>query len=378
MEKTYGIREYFADVETVEGHNGYYFSVTEALTIVILGSFCGLRNCNLIHQWAANAGVAAMLREHFGIEKVPSYYWLLCLLKLIKPESLNRCFMRWTQSFLPDGKKALTISFDGKAIRSTGKMDAYEKPLHIVSAHIAQLGITVGQRTVDEKSNEIPAVRELLALLNVKGCMIVADALHCQKETAIAIVEAEADYLLSVKDNQKNLHNDLMDYVQDDELRKTMVTCTKREKSRDRIEKRTAFVTNDIGWLEDCEDWAGLACIGAINTQFTTKKGTTNEWHYYISSRKLSAKDLLEQARCEWSVETMHWLLDMHFGEDYCRIQDEDVQQSLNIIRKIALNSIKLYKEKSNSKLPLSKIMFASLLDFHNLLDILVYDCLEN
>ena len=102
--------------------------------------------------------------------------------------------------------------------------------------------------------------------------------------------------------------------------------------------------------LEQKNYWENLACIGAVNRIVTTSDETTDEWHYYISSRRLTAEELLRHARLEWSVETMHWLLDVHFKEDFCRIEDENVQQNLNIFRKIALNCIKRYKEETNSK----------------------------
>jgi len=231
-------------------------------------------------------------------------------------------------------------------------MQKYNSPLHIVSAHIAELGITFGQQTVYDKSNEIPAVRQLLDMLDIEGCMVVADAVNCQRETAKAVVAGKADYLLNVKDN-KARHRRLCP------RQKTMDSSRAIEKNRDRIERRKAFVTHDIGK----EEWAGLACIGAINTQFRTKNGTTEEWHYFISSRKLTADELLKHARLEWSVETMHWLLDVHFCEDFCRVEDKDVQQNLNIIRKLVLNCIKLYKDKNNVKRPVSKIMLECLLD---------------
>jgi len=371
MKEPIKIREYFTDVETTKEHNGYFCSVGEALTIVILGSLCGLRNVNQIHQWASSTRVSEFIAKHFAIKKIPCYYWLLCLLKIIKPKSLNQCFIKWAQSFLPESIKEFTLSFDGKTIRSTGKMDKYDSALHIVSAHIAELGITIGQQTVYDKSNEIPAVRELIGLLKIEGCIVVADALNCQKETAKTIIGAKADYLLNVKDNQPTLKNDIEDHIQDDVLRKEMDTFTTCEKKRGRIEQRIAFSTCDVNWLPGKGDWTKLACVGAVNRQFTTKHGATNEWHYYISSRKLTAEELLKHARLEWSVETMHWLLDVHFGEDFCRIEDESVQQSLNIVRKIALNTIKSYKAKTGSKLPLSKIMFNCLLDSENLIPIL-------
>jgi predicted transposase YbfD/YdcC len=365
------ITEYFADVETSEEHNGYFCSVEEALTIVILGSLCGLRNVSQIHQWAAHAKMGAFWRKHFGIERIPCYYWLLCLLKIIKPASLNRCFLNWVQSFLPDGVKEMTLSFDGKTIRSTGKKQGHKAPLHIVSAHIGELGLTLAQQTVQDKSNEIPAMRELIALLDMEGCIVVADALHCQKETARAIVSKKADYLLNAKGNQTALEKDIADYVQDSSLRKGMDTAVTREKNRGRIEERRAYVTHDIGWLEDKGKWASLACIGAINRQITTKTGKSNEWHYYISSRKLTAAELLKHARLEWSVESMHWLLDVHFGEDFCRVEDEAVQQTLNIVRKIALNCVKNHKQKRGLKSPLAKIMLYCLIDPDDLLSVL-------
>jgi predicted transposase YbfD/YdcC len=378
MKKTIKITEYFAEIETTEEHKGYYFSVGKALTIVILGTICGLRNVSQIHHWASNERVREFLSEHFSIKDIPCYYWLLCLLKLIRPESFNRCFIRWAQSFLSDKDQKLTLSFDGKTIRSTGKMDKYESPLHIVSAHVAELGITLGQQTVDGKSNEIPAMRELLGILDIKGCMVVADALNCQRDTAKAIVDGKADYLLNVKDNQPILKEEIEDYIRDEDVRKTMDTCTTEEKNSGRIEKRIAYATCDIDWLSDKkEDWVNLACIGAVNTQFTTKKGTSNEWHYYISSRKLSAKELLKHARLEWSVETMHWFLDVHFSEDFCRIEDRNVQQNLNMVRKMALNCIKDYKEKTGKtgpKHPISKIMLDCLVDCKNTLQILAHN----
>ena len=373
MEKKYELPKYFEEVETKEEHKGYFCSVKEALTIVILGSFCGLKNVMQIHQWADNDRVKAFLLERYGIKRVPCYYWLTCLLKLIVPESFNHCFINWVSSLLPKGMEGYTLSLDGKTIRSTGKMSKYDSPLHIVSAHIAELGITFGQQTVYDKSNEIPAVRELIGLLQIKGCMVVADALNCQKDTASAIIKAEADYLLNVKDNHPILKTDIEDYVQDDELRQGMDTAHTLELNRGRIERRTSYVTSDIAWLEGRTDWPKMTSIGAINRQVETANTTTNEWHYYICSKPLTAEELLKHARLEWSVETMHWLLDVHFGEDFCRVEDRVVQQNLNIVRKIALNCIKLFKEKSGNKQPLSKIMFNCLLEPLKMLDIFAF-----
>ena len=363
--------KHFTEVETTREYNGHLYSVAEALTIVTLGSLCGLRNVNQIHQWAVSERAREFLCRQYGIARIPSYYWLLCLLKQVEPKSFNRCFIGWVESLLPAGKGELTLAMDGKAIRSTGRMGGQEHPLQILSAHIAELGMTLAQQAVEEKSNEIPALRELLGMLEVEGCLVVADALHCQKETAQAIVAKKADYLLCAKENQPTLKEEIADYVRDEALRAAMESHETHEKNSGRIEHRRAYATHDVAWLSDLKSWAGLACIGAIRSRITTKKGTREEWRYYLSSRKLSAKDLLHHARSQWSLESLHWLLDVHFGEDFCRVEDRNVQQNLNIIRKTALNCLRRHKEKTGSKRPLSKIMFDCLLDPHYILEIL-------
>ena len=238
-----GITEYFEDVELYEEYNGYFCSVADVITIAILGSICGLRNIHQIHQWASNDRVSKFLKENFGINHVPCYYWILSLLRFVKPESLNRCFVDWVYSFMPEKSRDMTISLDGKTICSTVKMEKIKSPLHIISAQISELGLTLAQRCTDDKSNEIPAVQELLKELKIKDQIVVADALNCQKETAEIIVKQKADYLLCVKDNHHNLKNDIEDFVQDISLQSTMQTITKTEKSHGRIEKRTAYVT---------------------------------------------------------------------------------------------------------------------------------------
>ena len=344
--KSNGITEYFEEVELYEEYDGYFCSVADVITIAILGSICGLRNIHQIHQWAASNRVSEFLKEKFGINHVPCYYWILSLLHLIKPESLNRCFADWVYSFMPEKAKDMTISLDGKTICSTIKMEKIESPLHIISAQVCEIGLTLAQRCTDDKSNEIPAVQELLKELNIKGHIVVADALNCQKETAEIIVDQKADYLLCVKDNHPNLKKDIEEFVHDISLQSTMKSASKNEKSHGRIETRTAFVTTEIQWLEQRNDWKNLKCIGTIHTEFTTKKGTSNEWHYYISSRKMTAEELLHHARMEWSVESMHWLLDVHFEEDWCRIQNKAVQQCLNMFRKTAINLVKQFTKQ--------------------------------
>ena len=366
-------------LETEREYDGYFCSIKDAVIIVILGSLCDLQSVKKIHQWAVSAHVKKFLTETFGIKRIPCYWWLLSLLAIVTPESLNQCSSIYRRVCLEAEEevqskkksKPLTIAIDGKEIRSTGKMKKYDSPLHIVSAHIGELGLTLAQKTVESKSNEIPAVQKLVKELAIPGCMVVADALNCQIQTAEAIVEAKANYLLSAKGNQKELMNDIEQYVQDEKLRAAMDCVSQTEKGHGRVETRSAYTTDDVEWQPGGRAWPAVKCIGAVHTRFETDKGVTEQWHYYISSKVLSAEELLYHARTEWSVETMHWLLDVHFDEDRCRVQSKNIQQNLNMLHKVALNIIRIYKREAKLKLPLNGIMFRALMNPYELLAVL-------
>lgn len=243
------LMEHFDEIESVKDYYGYFFDLRDAVIIVILGTFCGLRNLKQIHQWAVDKRIREFLRKSFCITDIPCYSWFTQIVNIVEPKSFNEMFTQWVLSLTGGDLKGKTLSFDGKTIRSTGKMKKYKNPIHIVSAQIAELGLTFGQKTVDGKSNEIPAVQELIEILDINGCMVVADALNCQKETAKKIIEKGADYLLCVKDNQPTLKSEIEDYVQDNSLKKTMDKAVKTEKNRERIEKRTAYITCEVGWI---------------------------------------------------------------------------------------------------------------------------------
>ena len=365
------LRRQFGDVTTVEPHKGYYYKVKDALLIAILGSLCGLSDMKDIHQWSENPRIQEFLRETFEMYYFPCYSWFTVLMRLVDANWLNRQFSSLWNQMLPKDRSGITISLDGKTVCSTEAMEEYDLPMHIVSAQIAELGITIGQLAVEGKTNEIPTVRALLEMLDVQGCLVVADALNCQRKTAEAVIRKGADYLFSVKDNQENLKDDIKDWVQDEDLRGTMDTATKTEIRSDRKETRTAYASTDIDWMPDKDKWANLSCFGAIHTSFATKNGVSSEWHYYISSRVLTAKELLYHARAEWSVEVLHWFLDVHWGEDDSKIRDDNLLKVQNIIKKNALNLITTHKKANNLKTPVSRILFANLLDCTKLRDFL-------
>lgn len=366
-----GITEYFENVELTKEYDGYFCKISDVITISILGCICGLKNTKQIHQWASNTRISKFLKEKFGINHVPCYYWILSLLKIISPESLNDCFMCWVKSFTHVERNAV-ISIDGKTIRSTTKKKKYPHPLSIISAQLCEYGVTLAQH-YDDVGNEIIAVQELLQMLNIEGQMIVADALNCQKETAEIVVDKGGYYLFCVKDNHPKLRADIENFLQDNLDNSDVVKSSATfEESRDRLEERSAYVTLNMDNIQQKGDWPNLKCIGAIHREVTKGTNKTSEWHYYISNRVLFPEELLYSARMEWTVETMHWLLDVDLLEDTCRVEDKTVQRNINMFRKISINMIKRFKQrKQYRKKPISNIMFDCLLDHDLLLEVL-------
>jgi len=376
------IAGYFEEVETTEKYDGYWYSVKNVIIISILGSLCGLRNMIMIVEWAKSAAVTKFLQEKMKIPRVPSYMQYTNIMGIIKSESLNEAFIKWVSSIAAVAGKTLAI--DGKTICSTENMGVFAKPIHIVSAYISELGITLGQNAVDGKGKEIPAFRDLIDMLELSGALVVADALNCNKKTCAKIIEAGADYLFCIKRNHAKLCEEIKSFIHNEETQSVLETAKTVEKNGNRIEKRNAYVCNNgIEDLKNVRGWTDLSCFGAIRRQVEINGKFTDEWHYYISSRQLSPQDFLKNVRFEWGVESMHWLLDVHFDEDRMRAFNVNTQKNLNIIRKIALNLISDFKKLTDSKKPVSGVMRSCLFDvdflddfihalqYHNILNIL-------
>lgn len=350
--------------EAEEGstHRGYWYCISEALIIMVCGMMCSLQTIEDIYEWSKAAPVRAFLKEWFLIEMYPCRAQFYNIIACVDGEKFSRAFMRWMKGVLQEGVAGKTIAIDGKTVCSTDKLTKDGSVLHIASAIVSEYGMVIGSRECGTKTGEITAFRELIEMLDVSGAVVVADALHCTKRSAKAVVEAGGDYLFSVKDNNPSLKEDIELYFQEENVE----PFAKREKNGGRIEKRTGYVTHEIDWLNGREEWKNLACIGAIHTEFEKGDKKSSEWHYYISSASLTAEELLKHARLEWSVEAMHWLLDVHFAEDKTRIWDMNVQKTLNIMRKIALNLAKDFKLKTQSPQAISAVLKRNLFDLSN------------
>jgi len=364
------LQEAMKEVEQGARHNGYWYSVSEALLILVCGMWCSLQTIDDIHEWSQAVPVRRFMEEQFGIQKIPCRAQFYNILGCVDAEKFNLCFTRWVkQALLQGSMTGKTIAIDGKTICSTDKLTKDGSVLHIASAIVSDHGIVIGSRECGTKTGEITAFRELLELLDVSGAIVVADALHCNQKSAKAVVKAGADYLFVVKDNVPSLKADIELYMHEEQVE----AFTTTEKNGGRIEKRTAYASCDIEWLNGRDSWENLSCIGAIHREFEKGTKRTSEWHYYISSAPLTAEELLKHARLEWGMEAMHWLLDVHFLEDKTRVWDMNVQKTLNITRKIALNMAKIFKSKISLKTPISGVLKRNLFDLENLKGFLAF-----
>lgn len=273
---------------------------------------------------------------------IPSHDTLQRVFAMVPSEFLENFQTRWNEMLnSEEGEKVKRLlAIDGKTQRGNGKKD--QKGNHIVSA-VDERGFCLGQKRVEEKTNEITAIPELLDSLNIKGTIITTDAMGTQTAIVKKIRRKRADYVLALKGNQGSLLEDVREYFSDEKLLEKCAYKQKVEKARGKIEKREYWQTEDISWLSQKKEWAGLKSI--ILTRNTIKEADgkeTVEERYFISSLPTDIEEAERAVRGHWMVESYHWHLDVTFREDGNHTLEKQAAYNLNIIRKLALNILKI------------------------------------
>jgi predicted transposase YbfD/YdcC len=223
--------------------------------------------------------------------------------------------------------------------------------LHSVSVFAGKNNLSLAQYKVEEKSNEITAIAPLLSPLDIKDQTVTIDAMGCQKDIVECIVNKQAYYVLAVKDNQKTLHDEIKAV-----FKNTAITDTARtlEKCHGRIEERTCTTITDLRFVDESINWLAVCCVVCVVSNRTIKGKTTTDTRYFISNKYDKASFFLSAIRSHWKIEnSLHWVLDVIFNEDYCRKRKENAAENFNIIRKMALNIIRT--NKKNEKLSIKR-----------------------
>ena len=278
----------------------------------------------------------------------------------ISPDSFLNAFESFTQSL--EKLASDIISIDGKTIRNSGKNSAH----HVVSAWCESNQLILAQEKVDVKSNEITAIPKLLKLLDLSGCIVTIDAMGAQRKICDQIITQGGDYQISLKGNQGSLLDDIKTFLKDPIVSNSLLVSEENDKGHGRIEQRTAFVTDDIDWLQEHHQWPGLKSIGMVISKVERAGKETQETRFYISSLPADARKFNQIARAHWGIENkLHWRLDVVFNEDKACIRNDNASYNMDIIRKWALNTLQKAKTKPDQSI--KSIMRKNSMSFKNL-----------
>jgi predicted transposase YbfD/YdcC len=267
------------------------------------------------------------------------------LFRRLKTEEFERCLLSWLAA-LHDTSGGTLVAIDGKTLRRSFDKATARSALHLVSAWAVSQKLSIGSVAVDRKSNEITAIPELLKLIELSGAIVTIDAMGCQAEIAAAIVDGGGDYLLAVKRNQPTLHDGIVDHVlehmDDDFARVDVSRHETRERAHGREEHRTYYVLDAPPDLPDASRWRGLKQIGVAISDTIRGGKACDDVRYFILSRKLSARRFGTLVRSHWGIEnSLHWQLDVSFGEDQSRARKDHAAANLGGLRRTALSLLK-------------------------------------
>ena len=281
---------------------------------------------------------------------IPSHDTFGDVFGVLDPEQFRRSFIQWVQA-VNEVTGGQIVSIDGKKLRRSHDKTLGKNAIHMVSAWAAENHVVLGQVKVDDKSNEITAIPQLLDLLEISGCIVTIDAMGCQREIAKKIVEdKDADYVLALKGNQNGLFEDvknLFEHAQEVGFENCEYYRTK-EKGHGRLEVRECWTLSDretLASIRSLANWRGLRTVIMVKSERRDGDKRSEESRYYISSLSGNAEQALEAVRGHWGIENkVHWVLDIAFREDDCRIRKGSGAQNFAILRHIALNLLKREK----------------------------------
>ena len=345
--------DHFAKIKDTRQAWKVAYPLREVLFLVVCGTIASGDDYEDIVDWgkAHLSFLRGFAEFHFGI---PCADWLRTVMNRIDPELFRDCFTSWVAECWPD--KLGLVAIDGKTSRRSHNRRTGQKALHLVSAFATNSRLVLGQEAVFEKSNEITAIPALVERLDLKGALVSIDAMGCNPTIAQSILDAGADYLLAVKDNQPTLHADIDSYFETAPSTEVAKVET-MDKEHGRFEVRNHTVSHKVDWYATERSYPGaprfpkLTTIAMVESRIERGDKIETERRSYISSRVLSAAAFAAAARGHWAIENkLHWVLDVTFGEDLSRLRVGHGAKNMAVVRHFALNLVRQVADKRSIK----------------------------
>jgi len=368
------LEESFSALEDPRADYGKRHLLLDMIIIAICAVICGADSWVEVELFGRSK--EEWLRTFLELPHgIPSHDTFGRVFQRLDPEAFGRCFREWTQR-VEEVTRGQVVAVDGKTLRRSYDRASGKGALEVVSAWATANRLILGQVKVGEGTNEITAIPELLEVLEITGCIVTVDALGCQEAIAQAILERGADYVLALKGNQGNLYEtvvDLFEYAEEIDFREVEHDVHQTvDKGHGRIEVRRCWTITEpdfLDYVREFADWPGLRAIVKVQAERTIGAETTQKTRYYITSLGNDAQQALYATRGHWKIENqVHWVLDVVFREDACRIRKGSAPQNMAILRHIALS---LLQREQTEKVGIKAKRLKAALDENYLLKML-------
>lgn len=345
--------EYFRDLPDPRQAGKVVYPLDEILLLCLLAVLAGAETFTDIARFGMKK-LELLQRFRLFRHGTPAHDHLGDIFATLDAEKFQQCFVDWVSA--QTGAPAGVIAVDGKTLRRSGDKKGGKAAIHMVSAFAARQRLVLGQVKVAEKSNEIIAIPKLLEMMAIEGAIVTIDAMGCQREIAKKIIDKKADYVLALKGNQGSLRDDVEVFVAEQKAKDFQDTTISRHQTVDgdhgRIETRTTTVIHDIAWLRQRHNWPGLKAIVMVESRREIDGEIQQQTRFYITSLVLLAAQLGLIVRSHWAIEnSLHWVMDMIFRDDECRVRTDHAPANFTTIKHIALNLLRNAPGKDSLRL---------------------------